>query len=104
MNLFPRKFIARHQEKLLFAVVWLHVTMLNLFYVSYSGPIFFWSESVQLKTLAIHLSVALVTLGLYFTLIKLFPSASANNLLLPLKKNSAKDLVLKNSKPQRQTS
>ncbi len=85
-------------------MVFIPVTMVNLFYVSFSGPIFFLSESVQLKTLAIHLSVALVTLGLYFTLIKLFPSASENILLLPLKKDSAKDLVVKNSKPQRQTS
>jgi len=78
LNFFPLKFIARHQGKLLFVVVWLHVTILDLFYVTYSGPIFFWQESFQLYTLAIHLTVALLTLGLYFLLINLFQRFSNN--------------------------
>jgi len=71
LNFFPSKFIARHQGKLLFVVVWLHVSILDLFYVTYSGPVFFWRESFQLPTLAIHLTVALLTVGIYFLLINL---------------------------------
>ncbi len=104
MNLFPRQFIARHQGKLLFAVVWLHITMLNLFYVSYSGPVFFWSESAQLKTLAIHLFVSLMTLVFYFALRRFFPFARANQLALPLKSDSVNGLALENSDSKRQRS
>lgn len=65
MKLFPTIFILRHQAKLLFAVIWLHVTILDLWYVTYSGPVFFWQESLQLKTIFIHLTIAVVTLGFY---------------------------------------
>ena len=71
MNLLPTKFISRHQAKLLFIVIWGHVTILDLFYVSYSGPIFFWQESLQPYTLFIHLTVASLTLASYFLLINI---------------------------------
>ena len=69
MNLLPIKFITRHQVKLLFIVVWAHVTILNLFYVNYAGPVFLWEKSIQAHTLFIHLTVALLTLAFYFLLI-----------------------------------
>jgi len=69
LNLLPIKFITRHQAKLLFIVVWAHVTILDLFYVSYAGPVFLWEKSIQAHTLFIHLTVALLTLAFYFLLI-----------------------------------
>ena len=79
MNLLPTKFIARHQAKLLFIVVWAHVTILDLCYVTYSGPIFFWQDSLQLFTIITHLTVASLTLAFYFMLIHLITRFRASN-------------------------
>ncbi len=78
MNLFPTKFIIRHQAKLLFIVVWAHVTILDLCYVTYSGPIFFWQENLQANTLFIHLTVASLTLAFYFLLMNVSARFRAN--------------------------
>lgn len=68
MNLFSPSFIKRHQAKLLLLVLWAHVTILNLFYVTYQGPIFFWQQSLQAKTLIIHVTIACLTLLGYVVL------------------------------------
>ncbi|AAZ26504.1 hypothetical protein CPS_0905 [Colwellia psychrerythraea 34H] len=84
MNLFPTKFIIRHQAKLLFLVVWGHVTILDLCYVTYAGPIFFWQENLQLFTLFIHLIVASLTLAFYFLLINISTRFRINKTEKPL--------------------
>ncbi len=89
MNLFPKKFIIRHQAKLLFIVVWAHVTILDLCYVTYSGPIFFWQENLQPYTLFIHLTVATLTLAFYFLLMNLITRFRTNKTANSL--NSKKD-------------
>ncbi len=71
LNLLPLNFIKRHQAKLLFLVVLGHVTILDLVYVTYEGPIFFWHQNLQWFTLCIHFIVASITLAFYFMLIKL---------------------------------
>ncbi|WP_057830406.1 hypothetical protein [Colwellia sp. TT2012] len=91
MNLLPINFITRHQAKLLFLVFWGHVTILDLFYVSYAGPIFFWQENFQAFTILIHLTVASLTLVFYFMLIKLMTRFRASN--------SAKQMQSNNSSP-----
>lgn len=45
----------------LFLIIWLHVSLLDLFFVNYSGPVFLWKENTELKTLAVHFSIALIT-------------------------------------------
>ena len=89
MNLFPKKFIIRHQAKLLFLVVWGHVTILDLCYVTYSGPIFFWQENLQPFTLFIHLTVASLTLAFYYLLINISTRFRKNKIEQSL--NSSKD-------------
>jgi hypothetical protein len=71
LNLLPLNFIKRHQAKLLFVVVLAHVTILDLVYVTYKGPLFFWQQSFQWFTVFIHLTVAFLTLIFYFMLIRL---------------------------------
>ncbi|MBU2871225.1 hypothetical protein [Colwellia sp. E2M01] len=90
MKLFPTKFIIRHQEKLLFIVLLGHVTLLNLFYVTYNGPIFFWAESLQFYTQFIHLMVAAITMGFYFILLKLTKRFNLSKKTKPLR-DSVKD-------------
>ncbi|HBY85832.1 MAG TPA: hypothetical protein DEO86_08160 [Colwellia sp.] len=68
MQLFPTKFIVRHQAKLVFITAWAHVTILDLCYVTYSGPVFLWQKSLQPFTLFIHLTIACLTLFFYFLL------------------------------------
>ena len=74
MNLLPLTFIKRHQAKLLFVVILAHVTILDLVYVSYDGPIFFWRQNLQWFTAFIHLVVAFMSLIFYFMLIRLSTS------------------------------
>lgn len=52
-----------HTKKplVLFLITWLHVSILDLFFVNYSGPVFLWAESVEPKTLIVHFLIALIT-------------------------------------------
>ena len=74
MNLFSKHFIRRHQTKLLFFVIWLHVSILDFLYVSYKGPVYLFKESLQLNTILTHIVIALLTLGFYFIVTKIFNS------------------------------
>ncbi|WP_136037976.1 hypothetical protein [Candidatus Colwellia aromaticivorans] len=65
MHLFSTTFLANHRFKLLFVVIWLHVSVLDLFYITYNGPVFLWQDNAQLLTLVVHFSIALATTGLY---------------------------------------
>lgn len=65
LNLFSQSFLEQHRIKLLFVIIWLHISALDLFYVTYRGPVFLWQENVQLQTLVAHVLIALATIGLY---------------------------------------
>ncbi len=70
-------------------MVWAHVTILDLCYVTYAGPIFFWQENLQLFTLFIHLMVASLTLAFYYLLINISNRFRINKTVKSL--NSIKD-------------
>lgn len=91
MNLLPAKFIKRHQAKLLFLILWAHVTILDLCYVTYAGPVFFFEENLQPSTLFIHLSVAFCTLFFYFVLLALFSKYQQSNSGMNTKADKLKD-------------
>lgn len=65
MHLFSTAFLARHQVKLLFVVIWLHISVLDLFFVTYSGPVFLWQDNTKVLTLAVHFIIALAVTALY---------------------------------------
>jgi hypothetical protein len=65
------KSIYQHKIALLFLALWAHVSLLNLFYVSYSGPVFLWQENSQLLTIQVHIFIALLTTGFYLAVNKL---------------------------------
>jgi len=71
LHLLSTAFLVRHRCKLLFVIIWLHISVLDLFYVTYNGPVFLWQENTQLLTLAVHFLIALVTTGLYKTIAKI---------------------------------
>jgi hypothetical protein len=58
-------------------VIWLHITLLDLFYITPRGIVFLWHDNGQLKTLATHAFIALLTFSFYLLVNK-----------LPLKKNA----------------
>ena len=66
LNLFSKAFLAQHRLKLIFLVIWLHISALDLFFITYRGPVFLWQENAQLITLAVHFSIALVTVAFYW--------------------------------------
>jgi len=65
------KAIYQYKIVLLFFVVWAHVSVLNLFYVNYSGPVFLWKENSQLQTIQVHFFIALLTTGFFLMVSKL---------------------------------
>jgi len=71
LNLLPKRFINRHQTKLLLFVIWLHVSLLDFLYVSYRGPVFLFKESLQVNTLLTHAFIALLTLFFSLFVMKL---------------------------------
>lgn len=71
MHLFSTTFLARHQFKLLFVAIWLHISVLDLFFITYNGPVFLWQENSQLLTLAVHFSIALATSILFKIITKI---------------------------------
>lgn len=56
----------------LFLITWLHVTVLDLFFINYSGPVFLWSKSAESKTLMVHFCIALVTTVVFMGAQKLY--------------------------------
>ena len=66
LNLFSKAFLTRHRLKLLFVTIWLHVSVLDLFFVTYRGPVFLWQENAQPLTLLVHFLIALATVTLYW--------------------------------------
>ena len=63
--------IDKQQMMWLLLIIWLHVSLLDLFYINDQGAVFLWQENSQLVTLAIHASIALVTVGFCFIVTKI---------------------------------
>ncbi|MGB1262051.1 MAG: hypothetical protein ACPG52_03980 [Cognaticolwellia sp.] len=59
------KKLYQYKIALLFVALWAHVSLLNLFYVAYSGPVFLWQKNSELQTIVVHFSIALATTGFY---------------------------------------
>ena len=67
-------FSVKHSSKksfVLFLVIWLHVTLLDLSYVNHKGAVFLWEESFRPITLFTHLLIAATTLIFYLLVTKL---------------------------------
>jgi hypothetical protein len=47
------------------ATIWLHVTLLDLFYITSHGIVFLWHDNAQIKTLLTHAFIAFLSLGFY---------------------------------------
>lgn len=79
-NVITKTLKAAYQYKivLLFIALWAHVSVLNLFFVSYSGPVFLWQENSELLTIQVHLLIALLSTGFYLTLRKIKQFNSTN--------------------------
>lgn len=72
------KAIYQYKLTLLFLIFWAHVSLLNLFFVNYSGPVFLWEENSQLLTLQVHFFIAALATFFYIlvTNIRKFSHAS----------------------------
>jgi hypothetical protein len=70
LHLFSSTFLSRHQFKLLFLIIWLHVSVLDLFFITYNGPVFLWHDNTQLLTLVVHFLIALSTTILFKVIAK----------------------------------
>ncbi len=72
-NVITRTLKALYQYKitLIFFVLWAHVSLLNLFFVNYSGPVFLWQENSELLTIQVHFLIALSTTIFYLMVSKI---------------------------------
>jgi hypothetical protein len=57
--------LLKRKSVLLFLVILLHVTLLDLFFVLSSGPVFLWDKNSEWQTIATHLLIAVATLLFY---------------------------------------
>lgn len=55
----------------LFLVLWLHISLLNLFFVNHRGFVFLWQENGELNTLITHFSTALAATLFYLAVKKI---------------------------------
>jgi hypothetical protein len=65
------KAIYQYKVTLLFLTFWAHVSLLNLFFVNYNGPVFLWDENSQLLTLQVHFSIAALATLFYIVITKI---------------------------------
>ncbi|ASP48105.1 hypothetical protein B5D82_10240 [Cognaticolwellia beringensis] len=65
------KTIYQYKMILLFFVLWAHVSLLNLFFVNYSGPVFLWEQNSQFLTIQTHFLIALITTFFFLAVTKL---------------------------------
>jgi hypothetical protein len=54
----------------LFFVLWLHISLLNLFFVNKGGFVFLWKQNGELNTLLTHFSTALIATLFYLAITK----------------------------------
>ena len=55
----------------LFFVLWLHISLLNLFFVNKRGIVFLWQNNSELNTLLTHFVTALTATLFYIAIIKI---------------------------------
>ena len=55
----------------LFFVLWLHISLLNLFFVNKGGFVFLWKQNGQLNTLLTHFFTALIATIFYMIITKI---------------------------------
>lgn len=60
------KKIYQFKMTLLFLAFWAHVSILNLFYFNYSGPVFLLEENSAPLTIQVHFLIALLSTLFYF--------------------------------------
>lgn len=65
------KALYQYKMTLLFLLLWMHVSLLNLFYVNYSGPVFLWEENSRFQTIQIHFLIALASTVFFLVVSKL---------------------------------
>lgn len=55
----------------LFFVLWLHISLLNLFFVNKRGVVFLWQQNSELNTLLTHFITALIAALIYIAITKI---------------------------------
>jgi hypothetical protein len=68
MNIFKRW--AKNKTVHLFCVLWIHISLLNLFFVNGNGAVFLWQENSELNTLITHFVIALTAVLFYMMVSK----------------------------------
>ncbi|WP_448548207.1 hypothetical protein [Thalassotalea fusca] len=50
---------------ILFVILWIHVSVLDLFFVTYQGPVFLFAENTTLTAIITHMLIAAIGTGCY---------------------------------------
>jgi hypothetical protein len=65
------RILLKNKATQLFLVLWLHISLLNLFFVNLRGFVFLWQENSELNTLATHFITALAGTLFYIIVTKI---------------------------------
>mgnify|MGYP000683330973 CR=1 FL=1 len=64
--------LSKKQLTLLFLTFWIHISVLDLFYINYRGVVFLWQDNGKIITLLTHGIIALVTVAVFYFLSSIF--------------------------------
>jgi len=65
------KTLLKNKATQLFFVLWLHISLLNLFFINHRGFVFLWQENGELNTLMTHFITALLATLFYIAVTKI---------------------------------
>lgn len=74
------KVLFKNKSVQLFFVLWLHISLLNLFFVNYQGVVFLWQENSEINTLITHFISALSAALFYIAVTKIRTHLSENKI------------------------
>jgi len=55
----------------LFITLFVHISLLDLFFVTYNGPVFLWDKNSEMLTILTHFTIALCSVLFYLLISKL---------------------------------
>lgn len=67
---------------LLFLIIFIHITFLDLFFVTLNGPVFLFDENLRIETILVHLLIAVTSIIICIVVTKIRLSYKTGKLKL----------------------
>jgi len=63
-------FISKNKRALMFLILFIHVYVLNLFYMAPEGPVFYWKENLNIEAFVVYFVIAFLSVIFYMLITK----------------------------------